>query len=83
MSFEQPKIIRFSYNGEQVEYTIQKTELNGWVVSCSHEIFTKRFSVGCFNNPLGEILNFVNFRDSDYDFFSEMRKSFMDYPFED
>lgn len=52
-------------------------------MSCNHPIFTERFHGGCFNNPLGEILNSVQFGESDYDFFSEMRNSFMNYSFED
>jgi hypothetical protein len=83
MRFEQPTIIEFNYQGEVVEYTIQQTEINGWLVSCNHPIFTERFHGGCFNNPLGEILNSVQFVESDYDFFTEMRNSFMTYPYED
>ncbi len=83
MRFEQPAIIEFNYQGEVVEYAIQQTEINGWIVSCYHPIFTERFKGGCFNNPLGEILNIVQFGEIDYDFFCKMRDSFLNYEFED
>ena len=83
MSFEQLTTISFSYNGELVRYSIQQAEKNGWIVSCSHPIFTERFKGASFNNSLGELISYVKFEDCDYGFFKAMEKAFRTHPFED
>ena len=72
----------FIYEGKKVKWSYKEQDPGQRFISCSHEIFIKRFnSPTLLIDSLEALFEKIDFESPEYEFFLKMRESFMNKSF--